>query len=367
MKIEEKILNNYNLNYPLEKIASLSDILFLDIETTGFLSGSSQIYLIGCAYYSEENWTIKQFFASDSEEEEQIVSAFLEFASSFNFLIHYNGNTFDLPFIKAKAEKYNISYPFESMNGLDIYRRITPYKNLLKITDCKLKTIEEFLGIERIDQYSGGELINVYKDYLSSHDYDLYHTLLQHNFDDMKGMFEVLPILSYYDLFNNPVTATKVSASHYNDINGISRQELMINFSFESSLKKTISFMGQGCHLRVEGNQGTLVVPIYEEELKYFYANYKDYYYLPTEDQALHKSIASYVDKEFRQQAQPENCYTRKISRFLPQWSVLVEPFFKRDYYSTDLFFELNDDVKKDRQLFNNYVSHIMNKIAFQK
>ena len=109
-----------------------------------------------------------------------------------------------------------------------------------------------------------------------------------------------------------------------------------------------------------------MIVPIYEEELKYFYANYKNYYYLPTEDMAIHKSIASFVDKDYREQATAENCYTRKFSLYLPQWEVLTEPFFKRDYRSRDLFFELTDDIKKDRDLFSRYASHILNAMALQ-
>ena len=98
--------------------------------------------------------------------------------------------------------------------------------------------------------------------------------------------------------------------------------------------------------------------------MKYFYANYKNYYYLPTEDMAIHKSISSFVDKEYRQQANASNCYTRKLSLFLPQWEILVEPFFKREYKSTDLFFELTDEIKKNRDLFSKYASHILNFMA---
>ena len=53
MKIEETILNSFALNYPLERLAPLDQILFLDIETTGFTAASSQLYLIGCAFYRE--------------------------------------------------------------------------------------------------------------------------------------------------------------------------------------------------------------------------------------------------------------------------------------------------------------------------
>ena len=67
---------------------------------------------------------------------------------------------------------------------------------------------------------------------LSSRDYTLYHTLLLHNSDDMKGMLEILPILSYYDLFNNSLKARKVQANYYNDIHGIPRRELLMKLIF---------------------------------------------------------------------------------------------------------------------------------------
>ncbi len=95
MKTEEIILGNFRLKYPLERLAPLDKILFLDIETTGFLSSSSIIYLIGCAFYSEGNWTIKQWFAQSPDEEVELIRSFLAFAAKYSYLVHYNGNTFE--------------------------------------------------------------------------------------------------------------------------------------------------------------------------------------------------------------------------------------------------------------------------------
>ena len=38
--------------YPLERIGALRDLLFFDIETTGFSGDTSQLYLIGCTSVS---------------------------------------------------------------------------------------------------------------------------------------------------------------------------------------------------------------------------------------------------------------------------------------------------------------------------
>lgn len=367
MKTEEIILGNFQLKYPLEHLAPLEQILFLDIETTGFISSESAVYLIGCVFYSEGNWIIRQWFAQSPDEEPELIRTFLAFAQKYSYLIHYNGNSFDLPFIKRKASQYGLTCKFNEMEGLDIYRRIAPYKNFLKLSDCKLKTVELFLKVKREDTFSGGELIRVYREFIFSHDYNLYHTLLQHNSDDMKGMLEILPMLAYYDLFNNSIKARKVQANYYNDIHGVPRKELMLQLVFASPLPVPVSYMRRGCHFKGGGHEGTLIVPIYEEELKYFYANYKDYYYLPTEDMALHKAISSFVDRDYREQATASNCYTRKFSSYLPQWKVMVEPFFKRDYEGKELFFELTDEIKKNRQLFSDYASHVLGAMAAQE
>ena len=41
-----------------------------------------------------------------------------------------------------------------------------------------------------------------------------------------------------------------------------------------------------------------------------YYLDYKNYYYLPNEDMAVHKSVAVSVDRTHREKAAPENCYT---------------------------------------------------------
>ena len=47
MRIEKKKLENFTMEYPLEQIAPLDKILFIDIETTGFTAKNSSLYLIG--------------------------------------------------------------------------------------------------------------------------------------------------------------------------------------------------------------------------------------------------------------------------------------------------------------------------------
>ena len=52
----------------------------------------------------------------------------------------------------------------------------------------KQKSIEQFLGLAREDKYNGGQLIEVYREYLMTHESFLYDLLILHNEDDLKGM-----------------------------------------------------------------------------------------------------------------------------------------------------------------------------------
>lgn len=361
MRTEMETLNDFSLTYPLEKIAPLEKFLFLDIETTGFSTSNTCLYLIGCLYFEEGKWKSIQWLADTYEEEWDILNAFFQFSAGFTHLIHFNGNNFDLPYILQKCTKYGFSYTFDHFEGIDIYRRTLPYRELIGLADCKQKTIEKFLHISRLTIYNGGDLISVFHDYVSAPSTEGRYLLLLHNGNDLRGMLEILPILAYYDLFHGQLTAKKVQVNYFTDLAGGAKNMLFMKLTLPTALPTPLSFNHKGCFFKGEEREGYLAVPFYEAELKFFYANYKDYYYLPAEDCALHKSIASYVEKEYRKQATASTCYSRKKSVFLPQWEILVEPFFKQDYQSKEYFFEVTDEIKKNRQLFSKYAGHVLN------
>ena len=78
---------------------SLSELLFFDIETTGLSPKTSQVFLIGAVQYSDKLQAFEsiQFLAesTDPGEELQILKAFSQLAREKQFLIHFNGTSFD--------------------------------------------------------------------------------------------------------------------------------------------------------------------------------------------------------------------------------------------------------------------------------
>ena len=364
MRTIDQTLENFTIRYPLERFAPLEKLLFIDIETTGFTAKSSSLYLIGAAFWHSGYWHIRQWFAENYSDEQLLLTDFFSFAADYTYLIHFNGNNFDLPYLVQKCEMFKLSYNFDDYEGIDLYKRISPYKFFLHTPNCKQKTLEELLGLDREDFYSGGDLIGLYHEYVKQPDEDVLRLLLLHNSDDMKGMLQILPLLAFYDLFNVPLTVKKVQKNNFVDYHGHERTELLMKMVLPTPLPLSISNLSNGCYFSGDGDDGVLKVPVYEEEMKYFYSNYKDYCYLPEEDTAIHKSVASFVDKEHRVQATAASCYTRKYSTYLPQWDIFMEPFFKRNYKSKELFFELTDEMKKDRAFFARYAQYLLGKMA---
>lgn len=341
-------------------IATPKEVVFMDIETTGLSSEHNYIYMIGMAYKDNDNWVLRQLMTEKASDEKELLETFISAIKPFKTLIHYNGNTFDLPFILKRCEANGISFNFDDYAGIDIYKRVASLKHFLRLTSCKQKAIESFLKVARKDEYSGGDLIKVYREYEKAPTAEMERVLLLHNSDDVEGLIAILPILNYCEIFGDDIVVKKVQTNVYNDVNGLSKKELVMTIKLARELPVPVNCNTAGCYFTASGLEAVLKAPLFKEEMKYFYADYKDYYYLPEEDIAIHKSVSEYVDKDFREQALASNCYTRKQSEYLQQWSDEFEPVFKREYASPALFFELTDELKSNRGIFNQYASHVL-------
>ena len=136
-----------------------------------------------------------------------------------------------------------------------------------------------------------------------------------------------------------------------------------MKISLPDYLPSSVGASYDGCFFKAEGDIATLRIPLIETELKYFYDNYKDYYYLPSEDQALHKSVAQFVDKSHRVQATAATCYTRKPGQYLKEWDAIFSPVFKEEYGDKTLYFELTDELKLSRAAMSLYAVHVLGHI----
>lgn len=340
-----------------EYLQQETESLFFDIETTGLFWKKSHLYLIGAVYHSNGEWVVQQWFLDRPSDEILLLQEFSDLCQGRKKVIHYNGNGFDLPYLQHKYTFYQLENPLVSMESLDLYRKIKPYQNLLKLSSIRQKDIEQFLQIHRTDCYSGKELIPIYKDYLSDNDASLLDLLLQHNLDDVRGLVNLLPVLGYSRLTEGAFTISEIQ---FDD------QTLTLNLLLNAPIPRKLSAEGVHTRLTLAGYNGILQIYGQTGIMKHFFTDYKNYYYLPYEDQAVHKSIGVYVDPEHREKATAGNCYQKTEGLFFPQLRERFEPVFYREYKETPAYFQYRESLLQDMPDFHAYALDFLQQLFFQ-
>ncbi|MDE6626776.1 MAG: ribonuclease H-like domain-containing protein [Lachnospiraceae bacterium] len=290
-----------------------SSLLFFDIETTGFAAGHSTLYLIGALWYEDDCIRITQWFNDDGYCESELLSSFEAFCKNFTHLVHFNGLGFDLPYLKQKSESLQIPFSIGTrLIQIDILKEIRTYKKIFLLENMKQTSLEKYLEIERKDTYNGRDLINIYQQYVAHPDSRKEELLLLHNHDDLLGMPQISRILNYKAFFEE------------NDILSfqITQEDKKLKFSFSCSpfcsLPKRLSLSAGGMFLNAIEESAQLYIPITEGTLMHYFRDYKNYYYLPKEDMAVHKSVATYVAAENKEKATKDTCYIKKTDAFIP-------------------------------------------------
>lgn len=372
------ITNRKNINFSEEYLISQhinpADCIFFDIETTGFRAGTSHLYLIGAAVRTSsmpklhtntsadatavigESWTILQWMAEQPQEETQLLRTFTQFMKSYHTVLHFNGDRFDIPYMNEKYAQYQLPSPFADRQSVDLYHLFRPLKPLLKLDHMKQKSLEIFLGLERDDTYDGGKLIPVYRSFCKDGSPHSCSLLLLHNLEDVSGMFSLTSIFSYLNLLQGNYSCQSVQLLSSPD----RHQELLITLDLPVSVPVPVSRMLEFGYLTLRDRCGKLLIPVLEDKLYYFFQDYKNYYYLPEEDQAIHKSIAAYVDRQYRTQAKAETCYIRQTGHFLPQPEEKNAPAFRRSYQDNLRWFALTDEFLDSGEQIEAYVSMLI-------
>ena len=360
-----KIINE---NYPdlqapkeLSEYADLSRCLFFDIETTGLNKVTTSLYLVGCGFYESGCLNTRFYFADSPDEELNVLKAFFDFTRGFDFVIHFNGTKFDLPYLDYKASKYKIENPLNSIESIDIYKLIKPLRPLLFQESMRQKCVEDFLGILRQDKYNGGELIEVYFEYVKYKSNECFSLLMLHNREDVLGMHKIIPILNYLKLKDCNLSYTGHSINEYEDFEGKNKKEILINYSFDVKIPKSFSVSNNGIYFKFDAVASALTVrmPLTEGVMRHYYENYRDYFYLTEEKKCVHKSIVQSLSKSLKQKATKENCFSEIEGIFLRQYDVIFENTCGNDYKTRNSYFLLPDGFDEDK--INRYGRSLMN------
>ena len=171
-----------------------------DIETTGLSAQrGNKIILTACLMPNSKGVTITQFLAENPYEEDRVIMATMDFLKdeSIDYLITYNGASFDIPFMKQRLATKNLPYVL-NMYEFDLYNFIRSNTGLKsQIGLLSQKNVEQHFGISsnRKDVISGRESVKLFAEYAINQDSVIEKIILTHNREDVLQLCHLFNII----------------------------------------------------------------------------------------------------------------------------------------------------------------------------
>lgn len=179
---------------PLQDLLSgkPEDLLFLDIETTGF--SNCPLFLIGLAFYSENGMRVELLFARDYSEEIGALTYLVDRLEAFRSLVSFNGRSFDVPFIRNRLA-YHRHPGHVDLPHFDL---LHPSRRQWKdsLPNCKLQTLEtRICGRPRTGDIPSALIPDAYHEFVRTGQTYLLKEIIHHNVLDLLTMAELLVAL----------------------------------------------------------------------------------------------------------------------------------------------------------------------------
>jgi hypothetical protein len=170
----------------------LDRALFLDLETGGL--ASSPVFLAGTMHWNGRDFVLRQYFARHYGEEGALLSALGEGAKGFDFLVTFNGKSYDAPLLASRAIVHGMAFslPPRHLDLLHPARR----RWKLQLPDCRLQTLETHVcRRRRSGDVPSDEVPALYHDYVRHGDPYRLIPVFHHNLLDVITMGEILRTL----------------------------------------------------------------------------------------------------------------------------------------------------------------------------
>ncbi|MFA7297943.1 MAG: ribonuclease H-like domain-containing protein [Dehalococcoidia bacterium] len=176
--------------------ASVADLLFLDIETTGLGGAGAIAFLVTTAHLAADGLHVQQYLAGSPADEAALLTrlvADIRASHGEPVLVTYNGRTFDAPILDQRATMHRLRGTFEAMPHIDLLAPVRRgFRGLLP--SCRLAAIEErFLGVTRpAHEVAGADVPTWYFRFLRTQDARHLIPLVTHNADDVLSLVALL-------------------------------------------------------------------------------------------------------------------------------------------------------------------------------
>jgi uncharacterized protein YprB with RNaseH-like and TPR domain len=165
------------------------DLILLDVETAGL--GSAPLFLIGTMEWVEGEPIARQYLARNYSEEAAVTSLFVTRMSEKQVLVSFNGKSFDLPFVRARAAANGIAWRREPAHFDLLHESRRVWKDVLP--DCKLQTLERRIcGRMRAADIPGEEIPEAYHAFVRTNNAAEIVQILRHNLLDLVTLADLM-------------------------------------------------------------------------------------------------------------------------------------------------------------------------------
>ena len=351
-------------------------ILIYDIDTTSFEAANGCIFLIGVMFYQNDELHFLQLFSESIDEEALIIGKFFDIAENYNVLLSYKGESFDIPFIGKRLYtlKQNELYKRFTMlrsRSYDIAGEIMSVKASLSFSSTKLDYLRKKCGQQVPERISGENISKFYVEHIAAAKLKkLLETTGNATNHDMIGDYHPKPVtdelahikpdsgdrfLSDILYRNRENIESVIYLLRLSRIFSMRKGRFDVNLStvcdnidVENSLTNnndTVFFAYFADNFRL-----TIPISVVSVSLKQYYPNYKDYYYFPAEDMAVHKSIAEFAASGSKKKATAKTAYRNVSGRFIPVPGAYARSesnkdasFYKAEFDSDDYYIPVDE------------------------
>ena len=181
-------------------------------------------------------------------------------------------------------------------------------------------------------------------------------------------MPSILPILCYADMMEAPFSLESQQIFTYDDMAGNACPFLSLTW------KSRCAIPGAPGIRQRPGEPGAepgillyAILPSTRESSSTFYSNYKDYYYLPLEDTAIHKSVGEYVDRDARTKPRPGPATQKSKGSSSPSSGSLWSPALMQEYKASLTYAEYEPEMLTPDGMADAYARQILSYVSQAK
>ncbi|HCC32922.1 MAG TPA: hypothetical protein DEQ28_03335 [Clostridiales bacterium] len=167
----------------------LSDLLFLDTETTGLGMGAGTlVFLVGVGRFEAGSFVVRHFFLEEPDREGDFLDAVLDHIGRAPGLVTFNGRRFDLPQLETRLILNRRGPCLPGISNLDLLpvaRRVWK----LRLESRSLSSLEgHVLGFVREDDVPGWLVPSFYREYLLTGNRGRLKPVFHHNLRDILSL-----------------------------------------------------------------------------------------------------------------------------------------------------------------------------------